>query len=1315
VIGLRAPLRVRGREGKPAQPPSARGTASKSARLGLVGLASILVALSLYTMLSSQPGRYIPDAHIDHVWDPGGNLAGYAYLWEDAQSIGKPRQDFSPATAAFQAALGALGTQPWLIERLTSALYLSLAALGVILLLREFRPRIDLAHAIAAFVYTFSPFTSQFLLSSPLFLIYALAPWFAWFALRGVRDRDPWRWAAAFALAIGAVGTFNTAALGYALLPAALIGLYVSFHELGRFTLLWRWTWRAGLLSALIWLPALVVLLFSQAEISANLRITELPESVARTSSWSESWRGLGFWVTYLFHFAGGLDRPQAAPYFTAPEVIAASFLASLGALITLALGRWRYRLLFGTMLLVSLVLMVGIHDGTSPLGRLLSFSFDHWGFAKTFRNTYKAGAGLMLALAVLLGVGMASAVSEAVRSPGGDNSTQPARVRHRRLALGFLLPVLVFAGLLVASFPFWTHRLYSDDTGFKSIPPYWNQAFDYLGEQKQPGRVLVLPSAEDARYRWGSVQDSLFDAFSPITPLLRRPLPQGTAESADLIAAINEYVSSPSYVKGTLGPILSRLGVRWVFLQNDLDWQRIRVPRPSTYDALRDDPDLRLAATFGRRGTNTAALGDLGARLRGERSLPPVELYRVAGAPLPLPRLLTVSPLLVAGGGDSWPALAGARLLGGPPIAYTGAVPNDALREMAASASGLVVTDGNRKRETATTNEAQFQSPTLAPGEPTERRPADLFERPGSQSVATYANVAWISASRYGFPLSTYEASSRPASAFDGVERTAWTVRGPVDSDGESITVKLRKPRTITGVSVLTDADGPWRIRAVDMTMHSEDGGQTRQRLRFAGAPHEPARARVEATGVAEIELRIAQVDGPGPVGLAGVGIAEVGVATPNGPLDLREFVRTPDDLAIRAAGDGRLAAELAARPPRYELRRVTGTGAEDEETELRREINTFGHHRYELGVTARINRRATDDAIDALLGAPVGAVGTSRFGGEPKRRGGLALDGDLSTGWEPEPRAGQRIDLRFPTTEVSSVEVLLVSGPQGGVARSRVTGVDVAVGEKNARTSAHSSLPRSRQCERVEPLIRGCLETHQVNVQPTDTDRLSVTLTKIDPVVGPFGKQPPRVVEVRINGRDLSPLATPTARRMCAPLLAVDGRAVGIRLPRDPDDVLAGKRVGLKGCEPIQLGPGSHRVETLSGLSGAALTASLRPFGEKRPAPHRRGSREPADMELVDSSPTQLDVRVDAPEGATLVGGMPWHQGWIADGGHLRRSSVPLDTFAAWTVEAATDGPVALRFNPQKYYELAIALSIATAAWCLWRVMRRRRRRAS
>ena len=196
--------------------------------------------------------------------------------------------------------------------------------------MRAFRPRIGLAHALAAFVYAFSPFTTQFLLPSNLFLSYALAPWFAWIALRGVRDGDPWRWAAAFALAIAAVGALNVAALGFALLPAALIALYVSLHERGGFVPLWRWAWRSGLLSALTCSAAIVVVWFSGPEVSANLRTTELPETVARTSSWFESWRGLGFWLTY---FREPSPRStcfgrRRCPYFTAPGVIAASFVA---------------------------------------------------------------------------------------------------------------------------------------------------------------------------------------------------------------------------------------------------------------------------------------------------------------------------------------------------------------------------------------------------------------------------------------------------------------------------------------------------------------------------------------------------------------------------------------------------------------------------------------------------------------------------------------------------------------------------------------------------------------------------------------------------------------------------------------------------------------------------------------------------------------------------------------------------------------------------------------------------------------------------
>src|SRR4029077_8512887 len=95
--------------------------------------------------------------------------------------------------------------------------------------------------------------------------------------------------------------------------------------------------------------------------------------------------------------------------------------------------------------------------------------------------------------------------------------------------------------------------------------------------------------------------------------------------------------------------------------------------------------------------------------------------------------------------------------------------------------------------------------------------------------------------------------------------------------------------------------------FRAMEVVLHSEDGNETVKRVIFAGDMPRRVRVPVQASDVDQVELRIAAVDGPGPVGLTGVGIAEIGVMSSHGPLDLREFIRTPTDLAARASGDRR------------------------------------------------------------------------------------------------------------------------------------------------------------------------------------------------------------------------------------------------------------------------------------------------------------------------------------------------------------------------------------------------------------------------
>ena len=138
---------------------------------------------------------------------------------------------------------------------------------------------------------------------------------------------------------------------------------------------------------------------------------------------------------------------------------------------------------------------------------------------------------------------------------------------------------------------------------------------------------------------------------------------------------------------------------------------------------------------------------------------------------------------------------------------------------------------------------------------------------------------------------------------------------------------------------------------------------------------------------------------------------------------------------------------------------------------------------------------------------------------------RGGLVVDDDLATGWEPELVRGQRVDLRFPTTEVRTVEVLVFSGPPA----ARALAGHRRRGHRWRRRRRHRppALPRSRRCVQPEVPGRRLSRDARRPRAPHIRDQLSVTLTGIEPAVGRFGQFPPRVVEVRINGRDWSELA--------------------------------------------------------------------------------------------------------------------------------------------------------------------------------------------
>src|SRR5207253_10540328 len=81
-------------------------------------------------------------------------------------------------------------------------------------------------------------------------------------------------------------------------------------------------------------------------------------------------------------------------------------------------------------------------------------------------------------------------------------------------------------------------------------------------------------------------------------------------------------------YQPGELGPVARRLGIDLVLVRNDIDWQRSGLPRPSSLDVVRNDPDLRPVAGFGRPGENVIRRADRSLDVFRETQLPPVEIY---------------------------------------------------------------------------------------------------------------------------------------------------------------------------------------------------------------------------------------------------------------------------------------------------------------------------------------------------------------------------------------------------------------------------------------------------------------------------------------------------------------------------------------------------------------------------------------------------------------------------------------------------------------------------------------------------------------
>lgn len=625
--------------------------ARSRAALGRVAPARLWPTAALYgvlacvaTLLAVDRGSYVADNRFEQYESPWRTLSRMFTVWDGSRGLGGPREDVWLGSTVPVALLRTAGLSTATSARLFHALLLVVVGVGVVAVLRIFRPRIAAEHVLAGALVMFGPFSASFLVPSNLYLMFALSPWLLLATMRGIPSRG-WRWPAVFALIVFVAGNADVPGLLYvAVMLVPAVAYVVLVERAARWRDLAAWAARSASLSVMVSSWALVKTYYASEPLDARLADTELPSASATSSSWSESLRGLGNWLSY-FRERGELARPQTAVYFEHPVVIALTFVPAILALLALWQSRARHRVLFGALAVVGVTAMVGGFGApnASPLGEGVLWLFNNVTALASFRNTYKAGAGLVIGTGVLAAIAAVSIYRAARR-----HSPWRARVAA---AVGVAVALSLAA-------PFVTASMYNQGEQFDSVPTYWRDAIDHLDDQ-DGGRVLIVPAISQAQYRWGYVGDDIFDAT------MTRPHPTATGwmlstrVGHNALEQLTLATQEPQYRSGVVGPMAARLGIDTIVIRNDLDWQRLGIARPLQFESLRADTSLELVRTFGPTGRNVAARLDTSADAAFERTLPPVEVYRVRapGDVVAATTAASAGPVIASGDAGGWPS----------------------------------------------------------------------------------------------------------------------------------------------------------------------------------------------------------------------------------------------------------------------------------------------------------------------------------------------------------------------------------------------------------------------------------------------------------------------------------------------------------------------------------------------------------------------------------------------------------------------------------------------------------------------------------
>ncbi|MEI8001558.1 MAG: alpha-(1-_3)-arabinofuranosyltransferase family protein, partial [Actinomycetes bacterium] len=1280
-----------------------------------------LLALVVYVpLLVSHWGTLEADTKQYLYLDPGGLLRSAPNLWNsriDGGSVTHQNIGYLWPMGPFYWVTNVLGVPDWVAQRLWMGSIQFLAALGAYVLFRSlWRDR--RAAFVGGLVYGLSPFVlGQITGQSALLLPFCALPWMI-LATRNALRRDPWLWAAVYALVVTTAGSLNGSSIFFVVVgsllwvPFAILWERSSSLRTGITTVV-----KIGLLTAVTQLWWLVAYQVGGRYGLPVLQVTETVRETSSAASAIEALRGLGYWFFYGGDNQGSWLRGLAPPFTQNLALLTVSFVPPL---LCLALGWWsrfRERLFFVGLVVAGIVISSVAYGGTSRslVGGVFEAVSRHSGIVLSLRNSQRAVALTALGLAGLAAAGVTALLR---RAP--------------RLATAVGAAVVITVGLTFVA-P-WSAALLADRyTRAEAVPTAWTDAAHYL--DRVDGRALLVPGIDFASYRWGHTLDPVLAGLTRTQVMWRELLPMGGTAGADLLSAFDRSLQNGTFDPRTVVPVAQALGVTHLVVANDLEIERYRIQRPELVMAALSDPatGLRLVRSFNPGYVNV----NPGAPITDEKSLrtyatlptelPQVAIFAVPGIPSgPVSAIATGSETVLAGDGAGFLAAATAGLVpagGGPVLSAHELTGWPAARRIARSPSTpWIVTDTNRKAQHRYTTLLENDGATqTASGNPVSGVATDITTTDWNgttttdQSVVVLRGARSVRANAYSNVVSLLP-EDRPTNAFDGDPRTAWRVdlgsfrplTGGVD---HTLTVDLGRAVAADHVDVVQAAPQPGSapITAFDVVL---DGTRTIPATVDPTAAFAPAGTRVALDGRPFTTLEVRIPDDPAVTGE--IGIAEVSIPG----VAVEELVRLP----LTASSN---APSGTPFPLTYVLSRQRADASlvfrADPEPSVRRLLDVPVTMPFALAGTAHLDPRAPDTVLDdALRSLDPGTTATSsgRLLGDPTSRASAALDGNLATWWS-SPLAGAVGSTWSMHSDAGFTGPALTLDVVTDDHHSLPTQLDVTVDGVNHAVAvtplSTSSNPGTTR--RVVLDLGGPLSGHDLTVTVRAVDARTgadlsgypLTLPVAFAEVGVGGPPPAHAVDT-----------VPSACR--ADLVSVDGTGVPIRLSGHLGTGATGALTVTACGDPLTLTAGTHVVRTADGLD-VGLDLDVVSLAAQRVT---ATGPEP----FPGAAPAQaLDVRTTGPDAATVVGsGTPYwvrldrsvNAGWQARADHAgtTRDLGPghtLDLFAnGWLVTRGTSGPTALHFawTPQRGVDVALAVSALGGLVCLGLLFVRRRR---